>query len=195
MITTDLIIELIGACFTFLSVIYAIKERWISWVFAIASAIFYALIYWSAGLVVSAEIQILYFTISVYGLIRWQINPDTNQPKERIKRGDFYIHILTLAAILLGGIALVLANKNFERAELVYYDAALVSTAIVAQWLMSKKYLSCWYLWILVNIGYLPLFYIQGLWISLLLYLVLLYFTIQGTVVWHQKVNEHYSTA
>ena len=78
------IIEFVGAAMTFLNVIYAIKERWISWVWAILSAAFYCFIYWDAGLVVSAEIQVLYFIISLYGLSRWWTKSATQQPKELV---------------------------------------------------------------------------------------------------------------
>ena len=187
MLTKNLIIELAGASMTFLSVIYAVKERWISWIWAILSALFYAVIYWSAGLIVSAEIQLLYFGIAVVGLARWRKSPAVQQPKEIIKKGTPLLWMYTFLAISLLSLLLFWINSSIESGDLILYDALLVSSAIVAQALMVKKYLSCWYLWIFVNIGYLPLFFYQKLWVSLVLYVILFYFTWKGFKEWHRK--------
>lgn len=181
------LIELIGASMTYLSVVSAVKEQRVTWLWAILSAAFYAYIYWSAGLWVSAEVQVVYFGISLYGLARWQKDTTTQQPKEQIKSGTYRAHLQTVLAVAVLTSALVYFNRLFKDAEWLIFDATLVATSIVAQWLMAKKYLGCWYLWIIVNLGYLGLFVLQELWISLALYLVLFYFTLKGFREWHYK--------
>lgn len=173
---------------TFLSVLYALKEVWTTWVWAILGALFYAYIYYTAGLWVSAEIQLLYLGISFYGLARWQENPESRQSKEQIKKGNAKVHSLSGLGIGLLSTGLYCLNAPSNGSPLIFYDSVLVASAIVAQYLMVKKYLSCWYLWIFVNVAYLPLFYQQQLYASLGLYVVLFYFTILGTMEWHRKL-------
>ncbi len=174
---------------TYLSVIYAIKEHWLTWVWAILSALFYAYIYYMSGLVVSAEIQILYLAISVLGLLRWQKHPVSQEVKERIKKGSLKLHAASGLAIMILGFGLFYLNFRVNQSLIVFYDSLLVACAIVAQFLMAKKYISCWYLWVFVNVGYLPLFYVQKLYVSLILYIILFYFTILGMSEWHRKLK------
>ncbi|MEO1050535.1 MAG: nicotinamide riboside transporter PnuC [Bacteroidota bacterium] len=183
------VVELVGATMTFLNVIYAVKEKWVTWIWAILSAGFYCYIYWNAGLVVSAEIQVLYFAISIYGLSRWWTKSETQQPKEYIKSSSLVFKLVTISFTLLLAVVLYYINSGIDQAETIVFDAILVSSAIVAQWLTAKKYIFCWYLWIFVNLGYLPLFYIQELWVSLILYSILMYFTYQGFKEWHVKLK------
>ncbi|MEM7552439.1 MAG: nicotinamide riboside transporter PnuC [Bacteroidota bacterium] len=184
-------IELAGATMTFLNVIYAIREQWEAWIWAILSACFYGYIYWNSGLVISAEIQVLYFIISIYGLSRWVSKSKTRKPKEQIKSSSMFFNIVVLIIVIsLAGI-LYYINSGLGEAETIAFDAMLVSSAIVAQWLTAKKYIFCWYLWIFVNIGYLPLFIIQELWVSLILYTVLFYFTYKGYKEWHYKLKRN----
>ena len=183
----DMLIEFIGALMTFLSVISAVKEQRVTWIWAILSAVFYAYIYWSAGLWVSAEVQAVYFGISLYGLVRWRKDAETQRPKEQIKSGTYLTHLVTLLAVGILTTALVYLNHHFKGAKQLVFDSLLVACAIVAQGLMAKKYLACWYLWIMANIGYIVLFVLQELWISLILYVILFYFTLQGFRKWHYK--------
>lgn len=181
------LIELTGASMTYFSVVSAVKEQRVTWLWAILSAVFYAYIYWSAGLWVSAEVQAMYFGISLYGLARWRKDRTTQRPKEQIKSGTYRIHLATVLAIVVLTVALIYFNRHFTGTKWLVFDALLVATAIVAQWLMTKKYLGCWHLWIIVNLGYLVLFILQDLWISLALYLVLFYFTLKGFREWHYR--------
>ena len=182
-------IELIGATMTMLSVIYAVSEKWITWIWSSLSALFYLYIYVAAGLYVSAEIQILYLIISLYGLTRWYRKSSDENHKEQIKAGSWLVNFLTATCIVALALILFVLNKDADGARLVLFDSVLVATAIVAQYLMARKYINCWVLWIIVNIGYLPILYMQELWISFGLYIFLFYFTCKGAIDWHRKLK------
>jgi len=183
-------VELIGATMTMLNVIYSVLEKWITWIWASLSALFYLYIYWSAGLLASAEIQVIYLLLSIYGLFRWRLKTATEVPKEQIKSGNKYFNFLTfLGVLILTALLFFINNSTNSNENLILYDSLLVAAAITAQYLMTKKYISCWILWIFVNIGYLPILYLQGLWISFGLYIFLLFFTFKGAQVWYHKLK------
>lgn len=186
-ISGALLVEFAGAAITFCSVIYAIRERWYSWLFVIAGALLYGFIYWNTGLYISAEIQIMYLALGIFGLLRWRKRTESREAAEQIKKGSLAFHFMTISVVLLLTALLAWLNTSLPHIRFVYLDAFLVATAITAQGLTTKKYISSWYGWLIVNIGYLYLFFQQGLWFSLVLYLILFYYTFQGLITWKSR--------
>ena len=181
--TLPFLLEIIGALLTLASVLTAAREHRSTWLFAGASALLYAYVYWTAGLRVSAEIQAVYLASSIYGLYHWGA---ADRPTLPIRAGNLRLRLLTVAWI--GALTTLLSWLN-PGGDYVLYDAFLVSAAITAQLLMTRKFISCWWYWILVNVGYLPLFYLQELWPTLVIYALLLPYTLWGARTWYAKLN------
>ncbi|MEL7121591.1 MAG: nicotinamide riboside transporter PnuC [Bacteroidota bacterium] len=189
--TINTLIEIVGAITVFMSTIYARKEHVITWFWAAAGSILYFIVYWEAELYASAEIQVLYLTLSIYGLIIWMRGKSKDKSKALKIIGVTSAQLIWTSSLILVLTSLLSQiNNSSNNWMIVYTDAALVSLAIVAQGLMAKKYFLCWYLWLIVNIGYLPLFAVQQLWVSFLLYVFLFYFTFNGFLTWRNKLNE-----
>lgn len=178
-----LLVEIIGSLLTLASVLTAAREQRVTWLFAAGSAILYAYVYWTAGLRVSAEIQAIYLASSIYGLYSWGA---TDHPAVPIQTGSLPMRLLTVGWIATLTTLLYFLNDG---GDYVLYDALLVAAAITAQLLMTRKYISCWWYWIVVNVGYLPLFYLQELWPTLIVYVILLPYTLYGARTWYGKLN------
>ena len=183
--------ELLGALLTAASVITAVHERWTTWLFAAGSAVLYAFVYWEAGLHVSAQIQAIYLISSVYGLHAWRTKGGQPGTEERIKRAGPRVRWGIVGAVGGGTAVLYFLNRGSAGAEHVLWDALLVMTAITAQLLMTRKYVECWWLWIFVNVGYLPMLYFQGLWFTFGVYILLGYYTLRGARDWYRQLNHH----
>jgi len=68
-------------------------------------------------------------------------------------------------------------------------DAALTSTSFVAQWLMTRKILENWLIWIAADIVYVPMFYYKGLCLTSGLYAIYLVLAFMGWVHWRRKAR------
>jgi nicotinamide mononucleotide transporter len=56
-------------------------------------------------------------------------------------------------------------------------------------WLMAKKKVESWYWWIATNIASIPLYFIKGLALFSLFYLVLLVMAFWGLNEWKRRAN------
>ena len=65
----------------------------------------------------------------------------------------------------------------------------LTSTSLIAQWMMTRKILENWILWIVVDIVYVPMFISQGLYATALLYAAFLVLAMFGFVEWRRSVQ------
>lgn len=178
-----LLLEIIGSLLTLASVVTAAREQRVTWFFAAGSALLYAYVYWTAGLRVSAEIQAVYLGTSIYGLYTWGTE---NRPAVPIQTGNPAFRLLTICWIV--ALATLLFHVN-DGGDYIILDTLLVAAAITAQLLMTRKYVSCWWYWIAVNMGYLPLLYLQELWPTLVVYALLLPYTVYGARSWYAKLN------
>src|SRR5262249_32097078 len=87
----------------------------------------------------------------------------------------------TVAAAFLG----FFTQKQLHAAS-AYLDALVTTQSVVAQWLLSRKNLSTWSFWILVDALALFLFASQRLWLTTGLYAVLLAMVIAGLFEWRR---------
>jgi nicotinamide mononucleotide transporter len=73
-------------------------------------------------------------------------------------------------------------------AALPWLDALLTTTSLIAQWMMTRKILENWLLWIAVDIVYVPMFVSQHLYATALLYGAFLVLAVMGIVEWRRSI-------
>ena len=62
------------------------------------------------------------------------------------------------------------------------------STSLVAQWMMTRKILQNWLIWIAVDVVYVPMFVSQGLYATAVLYAAFLVLAVMGYVEWRRSL-------
>lgn len=116
--------------------------------------------------------QAVYIPLLIYGWIRWN-NPDNTQHKP-ITRLDSKGVLLILLTILASTFVLAKTLLYFTNAQLPWLDSFATSTAFVAQYLIARKKIETWILWMVVNLIYI------GIYLNNALYLYVVLFTIYG---------------
>jgi nicotinamide mononucleotide transporter len=69
-------------------------------------------------------------------------------------------------------------------------DAFIVVTSLYAQWLLSKKKLEAWYLWITVDIVAIAVYLYKDLYVTTGLYAVFLGLAISGLIAWRNSYRK-----
>jgi len=95
----------------------------------------------------------------------------------------------SLAAGLIG--CFVLGNLAVRiGAALPHLDATLMSYSLVATWWGARKHIANWWLWIVVDIVYVGEYVYKDLWITAVLYAVLVVLAILGLRDWRRAAEE-----
>lgn len=177
-------LEIIG---TIVGLIYLWLEYHASiylWLASIVMPLIYIFIYHDAGLYADMGINIYYVIASIYGIIcwRWGISRKnkkdastalkiTHTPTSRITPLSIISIALTFA------IAYILIT--FTDSNVPWWDSVTTSLSIVAMWMMARKYIEQWWVWIVVDVisaglyVYKELFFTAGLYA---LYAIIAYF-------------------
>jgi nicotinamide mononucleotide transporter len=100
------------------------------------------------------------------------------------------VHWLVLVPFgLVGGLALGAILDRYTDSPLPYFDALLTSASLVAQWMMTRKLLENWIIWIVADVVYVPVFIQRGLPFTAVQYAVFLVLAFMGWASWRQSLR------
>ena len=181
-------LELVAALFGAVSVYLSVRQNIWSWPTAIVNVGLYALVFFKAKLYADMGLQVIYVVLSVYGWYEWLYGGE-NRTKLRVTRTGSRLGAL-LALIALSGAALLgVVLRGATDAALPFMDSFLSSTSLVAQWMMTRKKLENWLVWIGVDVLYVGMFIYKHLYITAGLYTVFLALAVRGFIDWQRSMT------
>lgn len=158
-----------------------------SWPLGVLNALFYMMVFARTGLYSDTGLQVVYFTLSLYGWWHWWRGGPDHAPVV-VTRTPRPLATRLAIIVLLTWIALAVITSRIPGAALPWLDSILVATSLVAQWMMTRKLLENWLLWIAVDVVYIGLFVNRGLPLTAVLYTVFLGLATLGYVEWRRSV-------
>ncbi|MEY4609591.1 MAG: hypothetical protein RL625_1808 [Gemmatimonadota bacterium] len=181
-------LELIAAALGIACVWCNARERIEGWPLAIASAALYLAVFWEARLYAYMGLQVVFIALSAYGWYEW-LHGGADRGPLRITRTTRrqLLTLLTLGLSGSAGLTMLLARTTDAAMPLVDSIASVAS--VLAQWMMTRKLLEHWMVWIAINVVSIGLFVSQSLIPTAVQYAVLLALAIGGhrhwTRTWH----------
>ena len=82
--------------------------------------------------------------------------------------------------------------SQMEAARLPFIDAFAVNNAVVAQWMLSRKYIENWIFWIIGDVISVPLYAYKGWIFTSFQFFVFLIIAILGYLEWRKKLRDLY---
>ena len=186
-------LEVSAAVFGLISVFLSTRQNIWSWPTAIVNVALYAVVFYQGRLYGQMALQPVYFGLSVYGWYQW-LHGGEQHAKLEVSRASPRL-LVTLAVVnLVTWLALAAILRRTD-AALPWLDALLTTTSLVAQWMMTRKILENWLLWIAVDVVYVPMFFSQKLYATALLYAAFLVLAAMGYVEWRRSIVRRPSPA
>lgn len=179
-------IEIVAVAFGLVSVWLTTREHIASWPTAIVNVGIFFVIFWQAQLYADSVLQLFYLTISVYGWWAWLHGGAMRTPL-RVSRAPKRLWLVGAPACLLFGVALGAMLDRYTDSPVPYFDAILTSASLGAQWMMTRKILENWIVWICANLVYVPLMYVRGLPFTALQYTVFTVLAVKGYADWKRS--------
>jgi nicotinamide mononucleotide transporter len=183
-------LEMVATLFGIVSVYLSTRENIWSWPTALANVLLSVPVYFQARLYSDMGLQFVYAALSVYGWYEWLHGGENKTELPVSRTPSRYVPWLVLigaaAAAILGTIAARYTNASWP-----YLDASLTAASLVAQWMMTRKLLENWALWIAVDVVYVPLLAYKRLYEFAVLYLIFLGLAVAGHVEWRRSLREH----
>lgn len=186
-------LEVVAAAFGVISVFLSTRQNIWSWPTAIVNVALYAVVFYQGRLYGQMGLQPIYLALSVYGWYQW-LHGGEQRSELQVSSATPRL-IATLAIInVVAWLALAAVLRRTD-AALPWLDALLATTSLVAQWMMTRKILENWLLWIAVDVVYVPMFISQRLYATALLYAAFLVLAAMGYVEWRRSLVRRAATA
>lgn len=182
-------IEIVAVFLGVANIVLLIRRSIWNYPFGILMVTLYAKIFFDYRLYSDSILQIFFFSIQCYGWWYWLKNRDvTGHVTVRKMRHNQYWRygILSLAFALSLGFAM----SRYTDADFPFWDSTIASLSVVAQILLSRRYIENWLVWILVDVLAIGLFLSKGLMPTAVLYCLFLTMAYIGWRKWKSAYHE-----
>lgn len=184
-------LEIIG---TLIGLVYLWLEYRASiylWIASIIMPAVYLFVYYDAGLYADFGINIYYLLAAVYGWWVWKYGnkekqgeelPITRMPcgKWKMVAAMYLVFQLLIAWILI----------RYTDSNVPWCDAFTTALSMVAMWMLARKYLEQWLVWIVVDVVSVALYLYKGLFFTAGLYALYAIIAVYGYWNWKNMMEQ-----
>jgi nicotinamide mononucleotide transporter len=139
-------------------------------------------------------LQVFYAAISAYGWYHWLFG-GAQHSRLQVSRTPRPLWLLLPVLWVAGSLGLGTLLDRTTDAALPYMDSALTSGSLIAQWMMTRKYVGNWSVWILLDVAYVGVFINRGLYLTAFLYAVFLVLAAKGRLEWRRSLEAQRATS
>ena len=183
-------IEVLGVVTSLIYLYFSVRQIIWLWPFGILSSALFIWIFLSSKFYADMGLQVYYLGISIYGWIYWLRGGRRGSGVERLP----VVRISTNQICLLTGIGIALffgivaILKFFTDSDVPWGDGFTTAASIVATWMLARKILEHWLVWILVDFVAAALYFYKGLFPSSGLYVIFAVIAVLGYFQWKREL-------
>ena len=154
------------------------------WIAGIVMPAIYLFVYYEAGLYADFGINVYYLLVAVYGWIVWSSgkSKDNQELPITLMPRSYWLPLLAVFAFVFAGIAWLLITQTDSTMPCA--DSFTTALSIVGMWMLARKYLQQWWVWIVVDVVSAMLYVYKELYFTAALYLLYAIIAIFGYLKW-----------
>lgn len=158
-----------------------------NWPIGIANNLLYLVVFVRSGLYGDAGLQLIYAAMGAYGWWTWS-HPAPGRGDLRVTRTSRATWTWLMPATAAAAIALAFFLRRFTDSTVPNWDALTTALSLAATYGQTKKLLESWWIWILVDVIYIPLYIYKGLWLTSALYAIFMILCVVGLRAWQKAL-------
>lgn len=183
-------LELLACGVSLAMVLANLRVRVVAWPLAIVASLLYFLLFWDARLYGDAVLQIFFVVVAFWGWWQWLRGRDGTGAVLAVRDLGAAARWRVLAIGLLLWPALGLFLWRFTDSDVPWWDAFPTAFSLVGQWLLGRKYVESWAVWLGVNVVATTLFAYKGLWLTAGLYTLFALLSVAGWRAWQRRIGQ-----
>ena len=196
-------VELAGFALSLAMVYCNIKEIHWGWPLAILSSLLYGVVFWNSQLYGEASLQVMFVLTSLWGWRQWrklqqrrQVPIDEINLEKGLAHSQAKLSISTLqpselqkavVVTLFIWPALTYFLHRYTDSDVAAWDGLVTALSLLAQYLLAKKKIENWWVWLIVNVITVGLMMAKSLWLTSLLYALFAVLSYVGLKAWQKK--------
>jgi nicotinamide mononucleotide transporter len=182
-------IEISGAVLGILYIFLSIRQNIFTWPTGLATSVLYIYVFFQSKFYADMGLQVYYVGISLYGWYFWLkgekkdnkiVVPVTKLTKNKL------LFLIPVVIIIYFIILFVLLN--YTDSPVPYMDSMTTALSIVATWMLARKILEHWLIWIFVDAISAGMYIYKELWATTILMAVYTIMAFIGYSKWKKDL-------
>lgn len=189
-------IEWVGFLTALVYLIFSINQSIWLWPLGILSAVFYMIVFYKTNLYADMILQVYYLLVGVYGWLYWKGKQrDENKEKININVVNRKQAIVGFACFSLLYALLVVVLKylpelfNIPSSDMIYLDAFTTAGSFIATYMLVKKMIEQWVLWIIIDTVAIGMYMYKELYFTSILFFIYTVMAVWGYFSWRKELK------
>ncbi len=180
------LVEVLGVVFSVLYLFFSIQQNILLWPMGIISALLYMVVFYQTKFYADMGLNAYYFFISIYGWRLWRNSGHNTVNELLMSRISLKISGILLGITLVSFIGIGFLLDKFTDSPIPYWDAFTTAVSFTATWMLARKILEHWILWLIVDAVSMGLYLYRGLYPTLILFAIYTTMAVIGYFEWRK---------
>jgi nicotinamide mononucleotide transporter len=183
------IIEITGTIAGILGVWLTIRQNIWCFPVGIVNVLLYSWLTYESEIFANALLQLVYMAVLIYGWFNWTKGKtvEMDLPVSRSSR-NLLLTLAVVFVLVFAGVYFVLVM--YTKSDVPVADSFTFSLGIIAQYLIARKKIENWHLWIIVNVVSIGLYVHKELYLMAGFYLLLIIMAVMGYKEWKKDLKK-----
>jgi nicotinamide mononucleotide transporter len=183
-------IELLATVFGLFYILLSIKQNIWCWPAGLITSALYVYVFFVSKFYADMGLQVYYVFVSLYGWYHWKFGAKSKKQDDlKISRINLKTAIILMLVTVLLFVIIAYILENFTDSTVPYWDSFTTAASFVATWMLARKIIEHWIVWIIVDAISLGLYLFKGLYPTVILFGVYTVLAILGYIEWRRKLR------
>lgn len=183
-----LVLQIVGTLLGLLYLWLEYKANIWLWIVGAIMPMVHGILYLNSGIYADAAMQLYYVVAGLYGLFVWLRGTKRAEKVVNIQYTPtkWIIPLVVVYAVL--HVAMYYLLSEFTDSRVPFFDSMSTALSIVAMWMLSRKLVEQWLVWLVVDMISVGLYFYKGIPITAMLYTLYCALAIAGYMRWRRQV-------
>jgi nicotinamide mononucleotide transporter len=188
----SLVLQIVGTSLGLLYLWLEYKANIWVWVIGAIMPMVHGLLYLRSGIYADAAMQLYYVLAAIYGIAVWLRKPnakskDKHEGNIRHTPQLWIVSLVAVYAVL--HVVLYFLLSEFTDSTIPFFDSMSTALCIVAMWMLSRKLVEQWLVWLVVDMISVGLYFYKGIPGTALLYTLYCILAVAGYLRWRKQAK------
>ena len=184
-----LILQIVGVVLGLLYLWLEYRANIWLWVVGAIMPCVHCALYYQSGLYADCAMQGYYIAAGIYGLIAWLVGHKRKENKLQISHTPVRLALPLIAVYVALHTAIYFLLVRFTDSSVPFWDAMTTAMSMVAMWMLSRKYIEQWLVWLAVDAITVGLYVYKGIPLTAGLYALYTTLAVAGYLRWRKEIG------
>ena len=183
-----LLLQIVGAVLGLLYLWLEYKANIWLWVVSAIMPMVHGVLYLTSGIYADAAMQLYYVLAGLYGFLVWKFGVGRAQREVNIQHTPTKWILPLSATYAVLHVAMYFLLSELTDSRVPFFDSMSTALCIVAMWMLSRKLVEQWLVWLVVDMISVGLYLYKGIPVTAMLYTLYCALAIAGYMRWRRQV-------